>query len=410
MSTITETQQTGLIKVEEITSIMVNAGDVLAKNENLVKLASDKGQTYLDTIEGHGMNDEIDAELNAWQVKAKTALEIMNNRRSPITQMMTQIAKVFTGLEAKIDPAKPDSVYSKIQAHRNAFAKQKAEAQRAKEQEILKAQNIAKEKIELKAKIEQQVREIYQNKLYAFKKSANDKFNELTLVNIYKTIEDLQAIKTLYPRDKFNEISVTVVSLYLEKAELAGLIFDTRAGLYDELAANFRENMEDIRQSLLNLVPSRKAELEEIANASKAEQKRLQDEAFLRQQAEDQRLKDEANQAKLNDEANVNLQKQIATTGNLFETTAALAEVKENSGPVRQGYKITIMSPAGWGAIFLFWFANEGQKMEASAMGKKTLDQMKAFCEKHAHKTTEKVDHIHVVYEEDYKAVAVKEK
>lgn len=37
---------------------------------------------------------------------------------------------------------------------------------------------------------------------------------------------------------------------------------------------------------------------------------------------------------------------------------------------------------------------------------KKTGNQMKAFCEKHANKTSEKIDHEHVIYEDDYKAIA----
>lgn len=406
MSTITENPQAGLIKIEEVTSIMASAGDVLAKNENLVKLAADKGQTYLDTIEGNGMTDEIDAELNSWQVKAKQALDIMNTRRSPITQMMTQIAKVFTGLEAKIDPAKADSVYAKIQAHRNAYAKQKAENQKAKEAEILRQQNIAKEKIEIKAKVESQIRETYQNKLYAFKQAAQNKFNEMTLDNIIETTEALKGLKMLYPRDKFLELPVTINSNYIDKAELAPVIYDVRISLYDEIAANFRENMEDIQQHLLNLIPSRKAELEEIARADKKKQKELQDAAFLRQQQENKRLQEETESAKLADASNVNLKQQIENTGNLFETQAQLAEVSENAGPVRQGYKITVMSMSGWGAIFLFWFEKEGQKMDAATAGKKTLDQMKSFCEKHGHKTNEKIDHIHIVYEEEYKAVA----
>ena len=39
---------------------------------------------------------------------------------------------------------------------------------------------------------------------------------------------------------------------------------------------------------------------------------------------------------------------------------------------------------------------------------KKTGNQQKAFCEKHAHKTGEMIDSIHLEYEEDYKAIASK--
>jgi hypothetical protein len=408
MSTITENTQTGLIKIEEVTSIMAGAGDVLAKNEKLAAAAFNKGQAYLDTIEGGEMNDDLDKELNEWQVKAKQALEIMNGRRSPITQMMTQIAKVFTGLEGKLDPAKADSVYSKIQVHRNAYAKKKIEAQRAKEAEILKQQNVAKEKIEINSKVESQIREAYQNKLYVFKQAAQDKFNQITLDNISEITEALKGLKMVYPRDKFLELPVNVISLYMDKAELAPVIYEVRTSLYDELSANFRENMEDIQHHLLNLIPSRKLELQEIARADKAKQKELQDAAFLRQQQESKRLQDEADQAKLNDAANVNLKQQIETTGNLFETQAQLAEISEDAGKVRQGYKITVKDMSGAGAIFLFWYEKEGQFKPVDEWMKKTGAQMTAFCEKYAHKNDERIVHKSVVYEEDYKAIATK--
>lgn len=410
MSTVTqENPSTELIKVDEIKSIMLGAGDILAKNESLVSKATNKGQFYLDTIEGGEMTDDLDAELNTWQVNAKAALGIMNNRRSPITQMMTKMASAFTSLEAKIDPAKPNSVYTKIQNHRNAWAKKKADVQRAKETQILKEQNIAKEKIRLVAEIQRQIRDAYQNKLYAFKKSAQDKFNSLLLTNVDEVKKSLLELKMIYPRDKFYELPVEITSIYLEPSEKASLIFDTRIALYDELAANFRENMEDIQQTLLGQVSSRVLELKEIDKSKDAEtRKRLEEDAENRRKADELKLQNETESNKQADLQKVELEKQINTTGTLFNTTAALAEIKQDTGKSRQGYKITVESAAGWGAIFLFWFEKEGQKMILADMGKKTLDQMKAFCEKHAHKQNEKIDHASVVYEEDYKAIATK--
>jgi hypothetical protein len=52
---------------------MASAGDVLAKMKTFVKRPPSKRQSYLDTIEGEGMSDELDAELNKWQVKAKAS-------------------------------------------------------------------------------------------------------------------------------------------------------------------------------------------------------------------------------------------------------------------------------------------------------------------------------------------------
>ena len=405
----TETQE--IIRVEEITSIMMNAGEVLTKNQNLSEKAVSKAKFLLDTIEGEGMSDVIDQEVNDWMVKAKQADTMLKQRRSPITQMANQIVKAFTALEAPFDSTKKDSFFSNFQIHRNAWAKSKADLQREEEKKILRNQNIAKEKIELKASIEQMVRDAYLTKLYTFKKFGQDTFNKMTLETVEEIKKAIADLKIVYPRDKFNELAINVTSIYLDPAKLAGLIFDTRSGLYDELAANFRENMEALKVNLLDQVPSKVNELKEIAKAGADARKKLEQDALERQQKEDQRLKEEAAEAKKQSEQNISLNKQMDNASTLFDTAAQLAEVKEsNTGKTRSGYKINVLNTAGWGAIFMFYFEKEGMTLTVDDMGKKTMNQMKAFCEKYAHKEGEKIQSSHLSYEEDLKAVVTKEK
>jgi hypothetical protein len=409
MSTTIEETSTEIIKVEEITSIMSGAGDVLVKNKQLTDIAVNKITGLLDTIEAEGMNAELDAELNKWQINAKKALEVNYNRRTPITQMIGQITKAFTGLENHLDPQKKDSYYSKAQQYRNSWAAKCANLQKEKEQAILKKQNIEKEAIEIKAQVERQIREAFQNKVLEFKSFYTNKLNTATLETIDTVTKTIKELKTNYPHDKYVLLPATVNAVYHDKAELAGVIYNTRAALYDELIANFKENMEDHQRLLLEQLPSKKAELERISKSNAEQKKVLEEQARQRQLADQKRLQEETEAAKKKDLQNVQMQQSIATSSNLFETTAQLTEVSNAAtGKAKTGYKISVLSPAGWGAIFLFWFEKDGQKMDAAAMGKKTLDQMKAFCEKHALKTNEKIDHAHVVYEEDYKAVATK--
>ncbi|QTE37517.1 hypothetical protein J3L18_00165 [Mucilaginibacter gossypii] len=406
MSTATQQPETSLIKVEEISITMQNAGGILTANENLLSKCVNAGNAFIDTIEGSSMTDDLDAALNDWQVKAKQALSIMNTRRSPVTQLMDQIKSAFTAIEGKIDPKKADSVYSKIQNIRNDYAKKKADDAKAKEQQILKDQAISKEKIDAKAKAESQIRESYQNKLLEFKTFYTNKLNNATLETLDAVVNAIKELKLLYPRDKFNELSVSISPVYLTKEDLAPIIFDTRAALYDELSANFRENMEEHQRHLLNLVASKKGELETIAKADASKKAELEAAAKKRQEDDELRLRQQAESAKQQDQQKVSLQQNIANTNNLFDSAAQLAEVKSDTGTARQSYKITVLSPAGLGAIFLFWFEKEGQFLNIEDAMKKTGNQMKAFCEKHANKTSEKIDHEHVIYEDDYKAIA----
>lgn len=398
------------INVTEVASTMAGAGEILTRNENLASKAVTGAQQLLDTIEAEGMSDDLDAALNDWQVKAKQCVKIMNERRSPITQIMARMAKFFTEQEGKLDPAKPDSVYAKIQLKRNAWAKQKADEAKKKEQEILHQQNIAKERVSFKAEVETHIRKIYGEKLFAFKQFAVKIYNSLSLENVAEVKAKLNAVKTNYPLEKFNEIEPTAaMAFYLEAEDQKQIIVDVREALYDELSANFKENMEAEKERLLDLIPSRVNELKEIAKAGEEEKKKLEEEAERRRLADEARQKLEAAEQSKRDQEAIEAKKQLENATTLFDTTAQLAEIKEDStARVRQGYKINVLNASGWGAIFMMYFEQEGQKLDVEAFGKKTLNQMKAFAEKQAHKTGEKIASAHLEYEEDFKAVASK--
>lgn len=406
MQTETKTQE--LIKFQEVNNLIANAPDVLAKNQNLHDKAVAKAISLQDTIEAEGMNDELDAELNKWMVSASKALKINNERRSPITQMLTQVAKVFTSLEAPFDGTKKDSYYYSFQLHRNGWATKKAQIQREKEAAILKQQNIDKEKISIKSEIETQIRNAYYDKLEAFKKYWTDIFNNTTLETLKVNKEKIENIKLDYPKDKFNEFPVSVVPVYIDSVEKDRLIGVARIELYDDLSANFRENMESLKQDLKDKFPSKKRELDAIAKADAAQALVLQEQAKQRQLAEQNKADLEAAAKRKDSENQVEMTKQMETASTLFDTAAQLEEVKESVGKVKSSYKIIVTEPAGWGAIFLLWFELEGQGLDLDAIEKKTFKQLKTFAEKHANKTGEFIDNDALVYKEDLKAVVTK--
>lgn len=406
----TETkEQSSLIKFEEVNALITNAPEVLAKNQRLHDAALAKAIALQDTIEGQGMSDELDEAVNDWMVKAKQALDINLSRRSPITQMLTQITKTFTALEAPFDGTKKDSYYATFQIHRNAWAKKKAELKKVKEAEILRNQNIEKEKISIKAEIESQLRSRYYDKLEAFKKYWTDIFNNTTLDTIKENKEKIENIKLDYPKDKFNELPVNVSPIYLNNVETDRMIGVAKVELYQELSANFTENMEALKQELKDKFPSKQRELKAIASAASAElQQAMIEQAAKRQREEEAEGKRKDDEKRKADEDKIKLDKQMATAGSLFDTQAQLAEIKESTGKVREGYTIAVTEPAGWGAIFLFWFEKEGQTMTSDQIEKKTFKQLKSFAEKYAHKHNEKIDNDAVIYEEEYKAVTTK--
>lgn len=396
------------INVEEISTTMENAGLILVANETLADKAVTAGQALLDTVEAEGMNDELDSALNAWQLKSKDAVKLLNGRRSPITQMMTKLAGLFTAQENKLDPKKVDTVAAKVQTSRDQWAKFKADAQRKKEQEILKQQNVAKERISIKADIQSHIRSIFNTKLSAFKTDIQNKYNQLTLDNFEEIKAYIAQRPVVYPVDAFRKIAPPVFGAYLDVAEVEKMIYDEREDLYDELAAVFQENIEVEKSNTLELIPSRILELKEIARSGAEEKARLEKIAADRAKADELRLKKEREDQELKDKANVAATVQMETASTLFNSTAQLAEVKESVGKSKVAEKISVLSTDGWGAIFIMYFEKEGKGLSVEDFGKKTLNQMKSFAEKHANKTGERIDSPFVEYVEEVKAVTSK--
>lgn len=408
MSAVTEQQSTELIKIEEITSIMSTASEILTKNEKLVNSAVNGGQILVDTA-ASGMSDDLDTAMNEWQLKAKTALKIMNDRRSPITQLMTKVARVFTSMESKLDPAKTESIFAQVQNLRNAYAKKKAEEKRLAEAEINRKKCIADERVELLAAAEKQIRDTFTTKIYEFKAYYSKKFNEITLDNLFATKKLLEDAKLSYPMEKYMDLPVALSAVYLDKNEVSELIAKTRSSLYHLLDPSFKEAIETHNSELIEKIPSKKVELENIAKASAEEADRLLKQKQDREKAEAEAQKQAQIIEKQQSDQKLQEQKEQQKVNNLFDAHADIATIAESEKPIREAYKIEVKNYAGWMQIASFWFEREGKTLDADKFEKKTLGQMKAFAEKAALKNDkEKITSDHLVYEEVIKAVVKK--
>lgn len=401
------TEKQGLIKFEEVSSTLMQAGDILAQNTKLSLSAQKAAQFLLDTVEAEGMTDELDAKINEWQVKAKVALSKNNERRTPITQVLTRISREFTALENPLDSSKPDSLFSQLQKHRNTFAAQKEKERKAKEAEILRKQNLDKERIQITAEIEKQIRSIYSEKLLQFRTGVAKILSSMTLENFAEKSEKIKSIAVEYPRDKFNEITPSVFPVYLDSVELERIVISCRVKLYDELSANFRENMEVDKQAAIDELPSKKKELERLAKANAEEAAQIKAQQAERERLAQAKLQLEQKEAEKEAQAKIEAEKALNNAQTLFDTTAQIAEINDTA-KVKKSYVIEVADVAGWGYIFMLYYEKVGIKMSIEDLGKKSLNQMKKEIEKIANKNGEMLDHPSIRYVEDVKAVVTK--
>lgn len=401
-----------IIPIEGALEIFQQAPLVLKQNQESSAKALAAGSALLNTIQAEGMSDALDEACNDYLVKLKKSLVLMNDRRKPITQIMDEFKKYFTSEEAKIDTK--GEIYTTIQNFRNKYAEKKAnDAAEQKRQLQLKAEK-DQALIVLRADIEAQITKCFDTYVAELKQKLSANFEKVTIENYEKAFEyfnrpvavpTYEAIMVKIDEGKYsmNHISATE---YL----------DIRVSVYTDLAYTAQANLcdslvNDYRISLLDKLPSKKAQLQEIAEAEKnnaEEAARLKAEQQLHADQEQERLRLEQLQKGKESAAMAEGNKQAAITTGLFEASAELAEVMPDARPVRESYNIEVVKPAGWFLIVSFYFEKEGNGKTQAELEKKTLLQMKTFCEKWAVKSDTKIESPLLKYTETFKAIATK--
>ena len=402
------TQVPALIPVEDIKNVITTAPQVLLDNQQSVQRAKDAGQSLLDTIEAQGMNDELDEAANRYLVKIRDTAKMIDSKRKPLTKMFDQIKSVFTSLEADIDTSKAGSIPAKVQAARDAYAKKLREeaAERERKAQLLLA--IEKEKIDYRFKVESAINEFVRGKISGLKAKMYEQFNSLTLDGVSEFETKLKSWSPSYVHDTHNAIPVFVGSSLLDSDTLNAILSEVRGETYESCSSIYCSELSEVATLLLDKLPGKVKELEEIKAAKGKEAARLKKEAEERKaKEEEERIAYEAKAKKEADE-DAQSKKDAAIAETLFDHTAQQADISTSIASGREGYNIRITNPAGYGLLFAFWLQQEGMKEDVSKLEKKTLGSIKTFCEKHAHKTGDKIESKFIVYEETYKTSAKK--
>lgn len=400
------------IKIEGTIEIINKAPEVLKKNQDLLQKALTAAELLFAKIKGQPMSDELDQEINDHLVKLKQAGELMNSRRKPVTQIMDEWKKMYTSIEALVD-SKGD-IYSKFQKIRNEYAelkiKESAEKQRRIQEQAAKEQALVSLKCDIDAAI-----------TAAFTAYINDKreklsasFDKITLVNYERAWEYYNTEQVPPPWEFINargdEVDYSTKLINgAEYNEAKRSVFTQE--IYKEKGMACHVELNEYRQSILDKLPSKKKELEAIAEAEKnnaAEADRLKNIAAERQAAEQARIKQENEQRQKEQEAAAVMNKEAQVTNTLFDKSVAMAEVTTDAPKVREGCSIEVLKTAGWMNIFQFYFEREGSKQDPKELEKRTWLQMKTFCEKWNVKHGEIINSPFLKYTETFKAIATK--
>ena len=396
---------TELIKVEEFTSLMKSAPDALGKNQKSIANCNSAGQAILDTIQGEGMTDELDAKAAEYLKKVNVTITNMKNRRAPVTQLFDRIRSIFTTDEKAIDPKDKSTIPGKIAAERDRYAALKREEERRKQQEMQRQANIEKEKETYRLAIEQAINTHMSSYFAEQQKNLSHIWESITLATFELKEKSIRGWSTLYPREHFDTFNQDITTYYLDAQTKANIKAEILSNKYSAFSQQYKFDMEDLRQSFIDRLSSKKQELieeEELRKkdaeaAAKAETERKQREEEERKQRElEIQQKEHEQQQKA--ESSI----QSAQMNSLFATAAASVTTRTSKAKVTE--RIKILHSAGFLEIYQMWWINEGQNLTIEEL-EKIHKKMISFCEKKANSDDEmKIKSKYIRYEEEVKA------
>lgn len=394
---------TALVKQENIQAIVQYA----PKAYETGKISHDKclefGNALLKKIEENGgLNDELDAQVADYLVRVGTTLKKINDTRTPVTRLFDDIKKVFTTLENDIDKTKTGSLPFRLQALRNAYAKQKFEEAERKRKEEEERQRIAL----LKNKYIQDVREDYRRLLNeAINHSCRiltELDNNVTLDNYQKTYQFIDDFQTELPLEWFKNLkhNIGIPNFPISIEELRQIEVNIKQDLHKEFSEQYLFEIESTKVYVLERLPSKKMNLEKMAKANAEEAARMKEAMEANKAKEAARMEQERKARELEQQQKAETAQQMNEMNNLFAMAEAAQPVAKTS--VKVSKKIEIVNVNGIVPIINMWFAREGVNLELEELCKIFKKQI-TFCEKLA-KEDVFIEDKNVRYVDDVKA------
>lgn len=394
---------TDLATQDQLQEVILSGSEILKNSELRVSKALSVGEKLVMEIDAKGMDAELDERANKFLVNCRNAKSEIEAERKPITAFFDTIRKQFTEIEGNLDPKKADTFPAKLQAHRDAYVKkirdEQAEAQRIAQLKLDKDNEI----IEIKTAIENQLSKHVQDHILERKQKLQSSFNAITLENIQEKSKALKTLVINYSKqhfDAFNPICTLKQVTQDEFLDLTTLVESSKD--FNLISAVVVDDIQKFKLELIEKLPSLKTSLDEMAAAGVEEAQRLAAEKAKREADAEAKMKADADAKAKADAEALEVQKVADQTNAMMENTVLVDSVTPET---RDGFKLNILNIKGIAEVFTFWLQNEGINLTIDELEKKSIAQMKTFCEKVAHKNDNKIVSDNVKYEPVYKAV-----
>lgn len=395
-------QELAIVKQENIQTIVSAAPQSYKDNKLSCERCISAGQNIIDTIMRDGMTDELDQQAALFIEKARKTVKKMNEKRSPVTKLFDEIRREFTVIENMIDPTKADTIPYKLQQFRNQYA-----AKKRAEEEARRREEFARQQAEqARTKMKQDVEDDFNSQ---FTTLLNQAINHLTTLDSSVTLDNYQAIydevqhySTAVPADWFFNLHTLIrIPAGITVDELRNVELETKERLAKKFTDMYATEIQDNKDYILDRFPSKKANLERMAQADAAEAARIKAEMEERQRKEAAEQEAERKRKEEEERQRMELARKQSEVDNLF---SAQAIVQGYQPKAKVSQKIELLNPEGIMAILALWWSKEGCALSTVELAKMFKKQI-TFCEKLANKEGVFVEDESVTYVDDVKAV-----
>ena len=380
-----DTQNNNLpFKANEVVNILQAAPGILTDNETRVTRCSNAGKSLLDTINAtNGINsDEVDGQVQKFIEASKQTLKRINGSRTPITQMLTAISKRFTSLESEIDVKTSGTIPYKLQQARNKYAAKKLEEQKKREEEARRIQLAENEKAQYKADITLLLDTTYSNYVSRHINALNGMYDHATLASYNDVCRQIKEANVTFNWTDFaNNVKDTFQTFYMDAATRTNIKNELASTKKIEYTQRYSFELEDLKQSLIDRLPSLRKQLEQQEQLRKQEEERKRREAEAKAKAEAEKAAAEVQAA--------------------FDFSAASMPSTPTKTKVKK--RIQITNPQGFLQVYQMWFTREGINMSMEDL-EKVHKKMITYCEKVVNKDGEQIQSAFVKYVDDVTA------
>lgn len=391
-----------IIKQENIQTIVSAAPQSYNDNKLSCERCISAGQSILNTITTNGgMTDELDKEAALFIEKARKTVKKMNEKRSPVTKLFDDIRREFTVIENAIDPTKVDTIPYKLQQYRNQYAAKKRAEEEKRRQEEYKRQQAEQARIKLRQDIEGDFKAQFQTYLNQSINWLTTKDNSVTLENYNTVYSEIKNFSVSLPADWLHNLHTLIrIPANILVDELRQFETDTKERLSKQFTEQYTAEIQDNKDFILDRLPSKKANLERMAQADAAEAARVKAEMEERQRKEAEEREAERKRKEEEEKQKAEMARQQAEMNGLFSEQASMQNYQPK---VKVTQKIELLNPEGIMPILSMWWSKEGCTLSVEELSKLFKKQI-TFCEKLANKDSVYIENESVQYIDDVKA------